>query len=115
MKIQEIASSVKGTILVCQDENADVEVAFASDLMSDALALIQKNHEKTILITGLCNSQSIRTAVMLDIKTILIVRNKQFNEEEIRLANESGLNVICTALTMFEACGKLYSLGLKNV
>lgn len=115
MKLSEVKDIIHGEILVCHDEKVEIEVGFASDLMSDALALIQQNHEKTILITGLCNPQSIRTANMLDIKTVLIVRGKKYGEEEIALAKEFELNVISTTCTMFEACGRLYSKGIRNV
>ena len=115
MKLQEIIEIVQGEFLVNCENDKEINYGFSSDLMSDALALIQKFSEETILITGLCNSQSIRTADMLDIHTILIVRGKKYNEEEIELAKESQINVITTPLTMFETCGKLYAKGLKSV
>lgn len=115
MKLHEIIETVQGEFLVSCENDVEISYGFSSDLMSDALALIQKYSEETILITGLCNSQSIRTADMLDIKTILIVRGKKYNEEEIELARESHINVITTPLTMFETCGKLHAKGLKSV
>lgn len=115
MKLNEIIEAVNGECLVCFEETAEINYGFSSDLMSDALALIQKYSEETILITGLCNSQSIRTADMLDIHTVLIVRGKKYNEEEIELAKERRINVITTPLTMFETCGRLHDKGLKSV
>lgn len=115
MNLSELKDIVEGDTIVISDESVNLLLGFASDLMSDALALIQEHHEETLLITGLCNSQSIRTADMLDIKNILIVRNKKLMEEEIELAQELGLNVLSTPLTMFETCGRLYAKGIKNV
>ena len=102
MKLNDIIEAVHGEWLVCCDNECEINYGFSSDLMSDALALIQQYSEETVLITGLCNSQSIRTADMLDIHTILIVRGKKYNEEEIALAKEMKINVMTTPLTMFE-------------
>lgn len=115
MKLSEIVEAVDGEWLINENENTDILYGFSSDLMSDALALIQQHSEETILITGLCNSQSIRTADMLDIHTILIVRDKKYMKEELELASNLQINVITTPLTMFETCGKLYAKGLESV
>ncbi len=48
--------------------------AFGSDLMSDVLTL--EDHD-LLLITGLANPQTIRTAEMADIKMIIIARGKE--------------------------------------
>ena len=115
MKLNDIIEAVHGEWLVCCDNECEINYGFSSDLMSDALALIQQYSEETVLITGLCNSQSIRTADMLDIHTILIVRGKKYNEEEIAVAKEMKINVMTTPLTMFETCGILHAKGLKSV
>lgn len=114
MKFSQLVEAVNGEWLV-QSEETEISVAFASDLMSDVLAMVQENPEETLLVTGLCNAQSIRTADMLDIRNILVVRNKKYNEEEIELAKESGINVIATPYTMFETCALLHVKGLKSV
>lgn len=114
MKFSQLVEAVKGEWLV-NCEESEIEVAFASDLMSDVLAMVQENPEATLLVTGLCNAQSIRTADMLDIRNILIVRNKKYNDEEIELAKDSGINVVATPYTMFETCALLHDKGLKSV
>ena len=93
----------------------DYTAAFASDLVSDALAMIQDYPESTVLITGLCNAQVLRTCEMLDIEMILFVRGKKLNEESLEIAREMGFNIFCTDLTMYETCGILYQKGLKGI
>lgn len=114
MELAHIVEAIKGEWLV-KNEETEISYAFASDLMSDVLAMMQENPEKTLLITGLCNAQSIRTADMLDIRNVLIVRGKRYNDEEIELAKECGINVIATPFTMFETCALLHVEGLKSV
>ena len=64
---------VLGARVLAGEEFLDREVksACGSDMMSDVLAF-SKDH--SVLLTGLCNPQVIRTAEMLDIVCIIFVR-----------------------------------------
>ena len=64
----------------------EVKSACGSDMMSDVLA-VSKDH--SVLLTGLCNPQVIRTAEMLDIVCIIFVRGKKPDESMLEMA--SGL------------------------
>ncbi len=83
--------------------------------MFDALDMVQKDFDATLLVTGLCNAQSLRKEDMLDISTILYVRDKKVQPADLELANSLGLSLIKTRCTMYEACGLLYQAGLKPV
>lgn len=115
MDLERILAITNASVINLSNDDLSLEYAFASDLMSDALALVRSNCEKTIFITGLCNTQSLRTADMLDMRTILYVRNKQINENDLDLAQELGMNILKTQLTMYEACGLLFKEGLLPV
>lgn len=113
MKISEIlelvnAKVVSGSALI----EREVEYAFASDLMSDVLTLDKDN---ILLITGLANSQTIRTAEMSDIPAIIIARNKKANAEMKRLAKENKLILMESSFSMFKIAGELYKAGIKPV
>jgi len=82
----------------------------ASDLMSDILSFSKRN---SLLLTGLTNPQTIRTAEMVDIAAICFVHNKIPHEETIELAKKNQMPLLRTPLSMFFACGKLYYAGLK--
>ena len=81
------------------DKNYDK--AFASDLMSDALALLKDESDEILFITGLANVQSLRTAEVLDISIV-------------DMAKDLEINLFQTDATMFEACGKLYEAGMRR-
>ena len=83
--------------------------------MSDALALISKDESETILVTGCCNIQSLRTAEMLDLDLIIYVRGKMLDIEILDIAKKMNLNIFTTHYTMFETCGLLYARGLKGI
>ncbi len=117
MKLKQVIETLNGTpqfIANKQIEEKEFTYAFASDLMSDALAMISDSGT-TIMLTGLVNAQSLRTAEMLDIEVLIYVRGKKLGETDLALAEEQKFNIYSTNLTMYEACGMLYSLGLKPV
>ena len=99
--------------LLCGEEWLDKEVKMAcgSDLMSDVLAYVK---EQSVLLTGLVNPQSVRTAEMLDIICLVYVRGKIPTPEMIALANASGITVLRTNTHMFTACGILYAHGMRG-
>ena len=113
MTVKEIAQILDAQWL-CGQEEGDrvVHYAFASDMMSDVLAYVQ---EDTVLLTGLVNSQSIRTAEMLDLPCVVFVRGKNPHQDAILRARELGIAALSTQYTMFETCGKLYTAGMKAV
>jgi hypothetical protein len=86
----------------------DIQVVKASDLMSDVLTM---SCSGAALITGLVNLHTIRTAHIADIHAIVFVRGKRPTEEMINLANNSQIHLLTTPLSMYEACGLLYTSG----
>ena len=113
MTVKEIAQILDAQWL-CGQEEGDrvVHCAFASDMMSDVLAYVQ---EDTVLLTGLVNSQSVRTAEMLDLPCVVFVRGKNPHQEAILRARELGMAALSTQYTIYESCGKLYTAGMKAV
>ena len=113
MTIREIAGVLDAVWLCCEEEgDRVVQSAFASDMMSDVLAYVQ---EDTLLLTGLVNDQSIRTAEMLDLPCVIYVRGKNPHRQTIERAIDLGMPALSTQYTMFEACGRLYAAGLGAV
>ena len=97
--------------VLTSEENVGRHVysACGCDLMSDVLAYVK---DQAVLLTGLVNTQVIRTAVMMDMICIVFVRSKKPTEEILKLAEESGIVVMTTDKRLYEACGILYSNGL---
>lgn len=83
--------------------------ACGSDMMSDVLAFVK---DQAVLLTGLVNSQVIRTAEMMDMICIVLVRSKLPTPEMMELAKESGIAILTTKKRMYDACGILYTNGL---
>ena len=112
MKISEI-KRILDAELICGEEFLENEVftACGSDMMSDVLAYVK---DQGLLLTGLINTQVIRTANMMDMLCVVFVRGKKPTEEMLELANECGIAVLATRKRAFEASGILYSAGLRG-
>ena len=110
MKIINIKELLDAEI-ICGEEYLGKHVysACGSDMMSDVLAYVK---DQAVLLTGLVNSQVIRTAEMMDMVCIVFVRSKSPNEEMIKLAKESGIVLLRTRKRLYDACGRLNVNGL---
>ncbi|NLM10329.1 MAG: hypothetical protein GX213_06070 [Clostridiaceae bacterium] len=110
MKLNQIVDLIKGQIHTCTDKmDIVIKSACGADLMSDVMAFSKEN---TMLLTGLVNPQVIRTAEMMDIQAVVFVRGKKPSSEMCELAEEKGIVLLSTDLTMFTACGVLYKAGI---
>jgi predicted transcriptional regulator len=108
----EVLSEFINAKRVCGSNDAGVEIyeAFASDLMSDVLTLDNRN---PLLITGLSNLQTIRTAEMADINVIVLARGKKASPEMIELAQEHNIIILETDFSLFKTCGILFQNSIK--
>lgn len=86
-----------------------VETAFSADLLSDVLAYARPG---SVLLTGLTNPQVVRTASVLDIAAIIIVRGKTPPAETLRLGEELEIPILATHYILFESSGRLYKHGI---
>lgn len=89
----------------------EVSTACGADLMSDVLAF---SRAKAMLLTGLTNPQVVRTAEMIDMTAIVFVRGKRPSREVLEMATERGIPLLLTQYPLYEACGLLFSHGLKG-
>jgi len=110
MKIVTMQELLDAKVICCEELLSNhVYSACGSDMMSDVLAYVK---DQAVLLTGLVNSQVIRTAEMMDMVCIVFVRSKMPTQDMIELAKESGIVLLATDKRMYDACGILYSNGL---
>lgn len=112
MKVYEIKEILNADV-ICGEDYMDREVftACGSDMMSDVLAYVK---EQAVLLSGLVNSQVVRTAEMMDMQCIVFVRGKQPDQGIIDLANDRDIVILTTKHPMFTACGLLFEKGLRG-
>ena len=112
MQLSQIRDILKARVL-CGEDHLDREVfsACGSDFMSDVLAFVKN---QALLLTGLVNPQVVRTADMVEMKCIVFVRGKVPGADILALAEERDIVVMTCPKRMYEACGLLYSKGLRG-
>ncbi len=110
MTLREVQEILEAEVFVGGDQlGRNVETAFGADLMSDVLAFAQAD---SLLLTGLTNPQIVRTADVLDIAAIVIVRGKPPLPETLHLAEELRIPILGTKYILFETAGRLYAKGM---
>ena len=113
MTIDDVRDLLNATVIVGNPSlTQEVHTACGSDSLGDTMAYIK---EKAVFLTGITDSQVVRTAEMMDIVCIVFVRGKQPDEATVKLAEELKIILLGTNYRMYEACGILYSGGLGRV
>ena len=111
MTVGEIAKILDAQVLCLAEKAGEtvIETACGCDLMSDVLSYMSG---EGLLLTGLLNTQVVRTAEMMDFTCIVFVRGKVPDKPIIELARQKGIILLATKLRMYHACGELYKNGL---
>ena len=112
MKLSKLVQLIDGKVLTDDSmEEKEIAGAMGADLMSDVLSSIKP---ESVLLTGLCNPQVVRTALIADIHAIVFIRGKNPAKETIDLANEENIPLVTTSKGLYDACGILYQAGLPS-
>lgn len=112
MKLEEIKNILHCQVLTPEmDLNFEVDTVLASDGMSEILAF---HIPGALMITGLTNIQSVRTANVADVRVIVYIRGKRPNDKTLELARQKKIPILATALGMFDVCAILHAKGLKG-
>lgn len=113
MTLQEVKEILDADVIVGQDQlGLDVKNAGCADLMSDVLSIGKRG---MLLLTGLKNLQVIRTAEIVGLAAIVMVRGKSPTPEMIQLAKELQIPLLSTRYILFESIGRLYAKGMVSV
>lgn len=112
MKLAEIKEVLQCEVLTGEDSlSQDVSTVVASDGMSEILAFAPPG---ALMITGLTNVQSVRTADIANVRAIVYIRGKRPGDVAVNLARKNSIPVLATGLGMFDVCGILRDHGLKG-
>ncbi len=113
MVFEKVIELLEAEIILDLDgADNEIQSVCSTDLMSDLLHF--SSLPRSLLITGLANSQVVRTAEIADIKAVVFVLGKRPDRETIEMARQKGVALIVTRLSRFTACGRLYAAGLKS-
>ena len=113
MKLSEIKELLRCEVLVGEEDlGIDIQQVVASDGMSEILAFAKS---RELMITGLTNIQSIRTADIAGVSAVIYCRGKRPEKKVVEFARQKKIPVLITPMVMFDICGILFNKGLKGV
>lgn len=114
MTFDKVVEILEADVLLNNEDGGDAEFqsVCSTDLMSDLLHF--SSRPKSLLITGLANTQVVRTAEIADIKAVVFVLDKRPDKETVEMARQKDIALMVTSLSRFSACGRLYAAGLKS-
>jgi serine kinase of HPr protein (carbohydrate metabolism regulator) len=108
MKLREIVEKLQLQVLVGQDRlDTEVTGGYTSDLLSDVMANSQAGN---VWITLQTHQNIIAVAKLKDMAGIIIVNNRQPDEDTLQRAREENIPVLGTAEIAYRISGRLYSL-----
>jgi predicted transcriptional regulator len=113
MTLHEVKELLQCEVLAGEDDlQTDVTQVVASDGMSEILAFAKS---RELMITGLTNIQSIRTADIAGVSAVVYCRGKRPDKKVIEFAKQKRIPVLVTKMVMFDICAILYNKGLRGV
>jgi serine kinase of HPr protein (carbohydrate metabolism regulator) len=108
MKIKEIIEKLQLKTLTGHDKlDTEVTGGYASDLLSDVIA---NSREGNLWITLQTHQNIIAVAKLKDLAGIIIVNNREPDEETLQKAKEENVPILCSQEMAYEVAGKLYEL-----
>ncbi len=113
MKLSDIVNALDLEVRTGKGElEKDVTRGYTSDLMSDVMAHAD---EGDLWITLQTHQNIVAVAVMKTLAGIILVNNRQPQEDTIQKAEVEHIPVMISGMPAFELAGKLYEMGLRGV
>lgn len=89
----------------------EVSGGYASDLLSDVIAHCRRDN---IWITLQVHQNIVGVASLKELAGIIIVNNREPEEETLQKAEEENIPILITELPTFEIVGRLHGLGIPG-
>jgi hypothetical protein len=80
--------------------------------MEDVLAAAAKG---CVLLTGVTTDHVVRTAKIVGVGAIVIVRGKEPPEAFVDMAKRYEIPLLLSEYSLFVACGRLYMNGIRGL
>jgi predicted transcriptional regulator len=108
MKLSSIVESISLEVKTGKNNlQNDVTGVYISDLLSDVMA---NSKEGNIWITLQTHLNIVAVAGLKNLSGIIIVGNRQIQQDVLQKAESEKITVMSTPLPAFEVAGKLYQL-----
>ncbi len=108
MKLKEVVEKLQLKVLTTKDRlDEEVTGGYTSDLLSDVIA---NSKEGNLWITLQTHQNTIAVAKLKDLAGIIIVNNREPDEDTLGKAKKENIPLLCSEEMAFDISGKLYEL-----
>lgn len=112
MKLSEIVDKLNLEVRGADSHlDNDVRRGYVSDLLSDVLG---NSEEGDLWITLQIHPNIVAIASMKGLSGIVLINNRQPEEDTVNKANEENVPIMVTSMTAYEFSGRLYAMGLTG-
>jgi hypothetical protein len=107
MTIREAAAKLQAEIIQNDFEDAQLEGAYTSDLLSDVMA-----HAKDggALITIQAHKNTVAVATLVNLSVVIVCNNRPIPDDMIEAARDEGVAILRTKENQYIVSGKLYAM-----
>jgi predicted transcriptional regulator len=109
MKLSEIIKAIDAEVTTGQAliEGKVVKGGYVSDLLSDVMGHAQ---EGAIWLTIQTHPNVVAVALLLNLSAVVFTAGQKPEETTVEKAKEEGIVLLTTALSTYEAAGRLYAI-----
>jgi len=112
MKIEDLANQLNMDVLSYKEGlQKNISGGYVSDMLSDVMA---NSKQGNIWITLQTHPNIVAVALLKNLAGIIIVSNRQPEEETLKKAVSEKIAILTTSMPAFEIAGKIYQLLNKN-
>ena len=104
MTAKELTEALGLTVLSMPEPDAEISGAYAGDLLSWVMG---RAMEGNAWVTIMTNINMVAVAPLAGISLVILCDNSEIEDEVVKTASEKSINVVRTALPMYETCVKL--------
>jgi serine kinase of HPr protein (carbohydrate metabolism regulator) len=111
MKLKNLIEKYELEVLTGNPDNErEITGGYSGDLLSDVIANTDKNN---VWITMQTHMNIIAVASLKELSAIIIVMNRQIENDVLEKAKEEKITILRTDKTAFQVSGLIYSLGVN--
>ncbi|MDL2287084.1 hypothetical protein LJB90_00775 [Eubacteriales bacterium OttesenSCG-928-G02] len=107
MTVQQLQSKLDLETIVMPEPEKETDGVYAGDLLSWVMGRAEAGN---IWVTIMTNINVLAVASLLDLSTVILAENSEFNEDFLKIANEKEINVLRSSKTIYEICVELNKL-----
>ncbi|MBN1484583.1 MAG: serine kinase [Chloroflexia bacterium] len=113
MKLNEICTELELEVRTAADKlDRQVRAGYASDLLSCVMARAQSG---SVWITIQGHPNIVAVASLLNLAGIIVAEGVMPDEATVAKAEEEGVPLLTSPLTMYTLAGRLFALGISGV